>query len=217
MRGLYNLFRMEMNSGTILGYFLQAVPITILVGVVYIVWRLVFLKRERRRVPWFPELMRLLFVCYLTGLCSLVILPANFWLHVFDGVFFGWWENLGGFFRLGEVNLVPSLVRCLSGELILGSWVKEMLVGNVAMFLPFGFFLPLSTERLSGKRALVAAALVPVAVELLQLTVGRSFDVDDLICNFLGIAIGYGIGAAAKRTIFSGFYRPRAEGAGLDA
>lgn len=212
MLGLYNLFRMEMNSGTILGYFLQAVPITILVGVVYIVWRLVFLKRERRRVPWFPELMRLLFVCYLTGLCSLVILPANFWLHVFDGVFFGWWENLGGFFRLGEVNLVPSLVRCLSGELILGSWVKEMLVGNVAMFLPFGFFLPLSTERLSGKRALVAAALVPVAVELLQLTVGRSFDVDDLICNFLGIAIGYGIGAAAKRTIFSGFYRPRAEG-----
>lgn len=212
MLGLYNLFRMEMNSGTILGYFLQAVPITILVGVVYIVWRLVFLKRERRRVPWFPELMRLLFVCYLTGLCSLVILPANFWLHVFDGVFFGWWENLGGFFRLGEVNLVPSLVRCLSGELILGSWVKEMLVGNVAMFLPFGFFLPLSTERLSGKRALAAAALVPVAVELLQLTVGRSFDVDDLICNFLGIAIGYGIGAAAKRTIFSGFYRPRAEG-----
>ena len=29
---IYNSFRMEMNSGTILGYFLQAIPITIVVG-----------------------------------------------------------------------------------------------------------------------------------------------------------------------------------------
>lgn len=195
---VYQLFRMEMNSGTILGYFLQAVPIAALAGIVYIVLRLMFLKRENRRIAWFPEIMRLLFVCYLTGLCSLVVLPANFWLHVFDGIFFGWWENLGGFFRLGEVNLVPTMVKCLTGELTLGSWMKEMLVGNVAMFLPFGLFLPIVTEGLSRKQALAAAVIVPLVVELFQLIVGRSFDVDDLICNFLGIAAGCLIAGAAK-------------------
>lgn len=41
---IYNSFRMEMNSGTIWGYFLQAVPITIVVGIVYTVFRLGFLK-----------------------------------------------------------------------------------------------------------------------------------------------------------------------------
>ena len=74
---IYNFFRMEMNSGSILGYFLEAVPITIVVGIVYLILRLVFLKREKRSVIWVSETMRLLFVCYLTGLCSLVILPAK--------------------------------------------------------------------------------------------------------------------------------------------
>ena len=45
---IYNLFRMEMNSGTILGYFLQAVPITIAVGIVYLILRLRFLTGNSR-------------------------------------------------------------------------------------------------------------------------------------------------------------------------
>ena len=34
------------------------------------------------------------------------------------------------------------------------------------------------------------AVLTPVCVEVLQLVFGRSFDVDDLICNFIGILAG---------------------------
>lgn len=191
MPNILNELRMEMNSGTILGYFLQAVPITILVGIVYAILRLLFLKRKKRHIEWLPEVMRLLFVCYLTGLCSLVILPANFWLHFFDGILFGWWEYMGDFFRLGEINLIPTILKCLIGEYTFGSWVKEMLVGNIAMFMPLGFFLPFVTEKLNRKNALAIAAIVPLIVELLQLIVGRSFDIDDLICNFLGILIGF--------------------------
>ena len=61
---IYNSFRMEMNSGTILGYFLQAIPITIVVGILYAVCRLVFLKRRNGKIAWMSETMRLLFVCY---------------------------------------------------------------------------------------------------------------------------------------------------------
>ena len=196
---VYNSFRMEMNAGTMLGYFLQAVPITVVAGIVYIIFRIVFLKRKKCHIAWLSELMRLLFVCYLTGLCSLVILPANFWLHFFDGIFFGWWEYMEGFFRLGEVNLIPTAVKYVSGEFILGSWVKGMIVGNIVMFLPLGFFLPFITEKRSRKSVFAIAIIVPIIVELLQLIVGRSFDVDDLICNFLGILIGFFIADGIKK------------------
>ena len=198
---IYNFFRMEMNSGSILGYFLEAVPITIVVGIVYLILRLVFLKREKRSVIWASETMRLLFVCYLTGLCSLVILPANFWLHVYDGIFFGWWEYMGTFFKFGEINLIPTIVKCLIGEFSLGSWVKEMLIGNIVMFLPFGFFLPFVVEGLNRRNAFMISLVVPLVVEFLQLFVGRSFDIDDLICNFLGIIIGFIIAGMIRKGI----------------
>ena len=198
---IYNSFRMEMNSGTILGYFLQAVPITIVVGILYAVCRLVFLKQRNSNIAWMSETMRLLFVCYLTGLCSLVILPVGFWRDVLDGIFFGWWEEMGPFFRLGEISLTPTFVKCLSGEYSLGSWVKEMIIGNVLMFIPFGFFLPFVTEKLNSKNIFAIAVVVPIVVELFQLVLGRSFDIDDLICNFLGIVIGSLIASGIRRIL----------------
>lgn len=132
----------------------------------------------------------MLFVCYLTGLVSLVVLPANFWLCIYDGVFFGWWDGLRERFHIGDVNLVPSVIKCLAGELSLGSWVKTMLVYNILMFVPFGFFLPLTTRIKSFRKMIWVAVLTPVCVEVLQFVFGRSFDVDDLICNFIGILAG---------------------------
>ena len=52
------------------------------------------------------------------------------------------------------------------------------------------FFLPLITELKSRKRIVLAAIIVPICFEVAQLFFGRSFDVDDLICNFIGIIIG---------------------------
>ena len=196
---MFEKLRMIMNSGSILGYFLQALPIALLAGAVYLVVRLCHLKGKKERVRWGAEILRVLFVCYLTGLVSLVILPANFWLWVYDGLFFGWWDQVGPLFRLGDVNLVPSVVKCLKGELSLGSWVKTMLVGNVAMFVPLGFFLPLVTRVRSRGKVLLTAAAVPLCCEILQLLFGRSFDVDDLICNFAGIVIGAAIGSVVLK------------------
>lgn len=179
-----------MNSGSVMGYFLQALPVAIFVGILYIVIRTVFLKKQNRQIQGLSEVLRVLFVCYLTGLVSLVVLPANFWLCFYDGVFFGWWDGLRERFHIGDVNLVPSVIKCLAGELALGSWVKTMLVYNILMFVPFGFFLPLTTKIKSFRKMIWVAAAMPVCVEVLQLVFGRSFDVDDLICNFIGIFAG---------------------------
>ncbi len=195
---MFNWLRSIMNSGSVLGYFFQAVPITCIVGIIYVIICVVIVKRNKLKIEWLKEIMKLLFTCYLTGLISLVILPANFWLDFFDGVFLGWWDEMLPIFSFGGFNLVPSLIKALSGELTIGSWVKTMLIGNIAMFLPLGFFLPFVTERVNRKNIFVVSIAVPFIVELLQMIFGRSFDVDDLICNFIGIVAGFFIGFAIK-------------------
>ena len=162
--------------------------------------RVAIIKRNHLKVEWLKEIIRLLFSCYLTGLISLVVLPANFWLSFFDGIFLGWWDKMLPIFSFGEFNLVPSFIKALSGELTIGSWVKTMLIGNIAMFLPMGFFLPFVTEKINRKSIFIAATTVPFIIELLQMVFGRSFDIDDLICNFIGIAVGFFIGFAIKNT-----------------
>ncbi len=67
------------------------------------------------------------------------------------------------------------------------------LVGNIVAFLPFGFFLPILYPRCrSFLRTVFFSFECSLVVETIQLVskVG-SFDVDDMILNTAGAAIGY--------------------------
>lgn len=69
------------------------------------------------------------------------------------------------------------------------------LFGNVIMFIPLGFLLPKVFPKLRRfwKVMLVTAGII-ILVELAQLfTLMGSCDVDDLILNVPGAALGYGI------------------------
>ena len=67
------------------------------------------------------------------------------------------------------------------------------LAGNVILFLPLGIFLPMLFVRLrTFWRFALAALLAILSVEALQLFTGLgALDVDDLILNLMGIALGY--------------------------
>ena len=69
------------------------------------------------------------------------------------------------------------------------------LFGNVIMFIPLGFYLPLVFGKLRKLwRTLLTTALIITLVEILQLfTLMGSCDVDDLILNLLGAAMGYAL------------------------
>ena len=195
---MFDAIYQMMQSGSTLGSFLRVVPITLLVGVGYAVYRWVKIKRQRLTVSWFSELMRWLFVCYLTGLVNLVLVPGNLWGSIWYSLRTGAAEIEFDQPFSGGFNLVPTLVKCLLGELTLGSWVKEMLVGNLLMFLPMGFFLPFVSERVDRRNIWKLAVLIPVVIEVIQLMIGRSFDVDDLLLNFAGIVIGYFVAVGVK-------------------
>ena len=187
---MFGKIRGLMGSGSVLGYFLQVLPIACLAGICFLAIRICILKKRGARVSPLTELLRCIFVCYLTGLVSLVILPANFWLFVYDGIFLGWWYGLEGIFRIGNISLVPSIIKWLRGGISIGRWGLTMLIGNVLMFIPLGFFIPLITGIKSRKKMILLAAAIPLFCESVQIFSGRNFDVDDLICNFIGIVIG---------------------------
>lgn len=196
MRKIYSI----MNSGSVFSLFLQVVPITLLVGVVYAIYRCIRIRKQERTVCWGKEIMRWLFACYLTGLVNLILVPANLWMYIWATICVGYSHSEIAFFS-GEFNLVPTVFKLMTGELTIGRWVLKMLVYNFLMFVPFGFFLPFVSEKVNNRNIWKIAVLVPVAAEVIQPIVGRSFDVDDLILNFAGIVVGYFIAQMFLRVL----------------
>ena len=69
------------------------------------------------------------------------------------------------------------------------------LIGNTAMFIPTGIMTPLIyKKRNSFGKTVLTGFLMSLTIEIIQLPFAvRASDVDDLILNTLGCAIGYGI------------------------
>ena len=120
----------------------------------------------------FHEVGLVLFALYLCAVLSLTFLP----------------------FRLdpaaGSYAFDSTLLAIVQGEYTAGNWVLAMMLGNILMLVPFGFLAPLLWERLRGLRVLPVGLGLILAIELLQPLTGRSFDVDDILLNFLGVLVG---------------------------
>lgn len=124
----------------------------------------------------------LLFWLFCGGMAVLTLTPGWFdWLPLLRGLK----PDHGPFFSLGSWNLHPG--RAFSG----GLWQSYMLLGNIVMFVPFGFFAALLWRGYAWKRALLTGVCITGFVECWQLCVGRAFDIDDIILNTLGVFCGY--------------------------
>ena len=71
--------------------------------------------------------------------------------------------------------------------------VFSNIFGNVIGFLPFGFILPVICRRMNnGFLICISGFILSLTVEVIQLvTKVGCFDVDDMILNTLGAALGY--------------------------
>ncbi len=93
-------------------------------------------------------------------------------------------------------NLRPfhEIRRCFENIDTVGyRYVIVNILGNIVAFMPFGFLLPLVSERktLAGK-ATFATFLLSLSAEVLQLLSRTgAFDVDDLVLNTIGGFFGY--------------------------
>ena len=99
-------------------------------------------------------------------------------------------------------NLIPfNGIRIFAENLLGGDpyWSRHAvinLVGNVVMFVPAGFLLPRISGRLNTVWRVLAVCLAAlVCAEVLQLiSLLGSFDIDDIILNMAGAALGAPLG-----------------------
>lgn len=145
-------------------------------------WLLIHLGRLRRRSTA-HEVGIAALTLYTAIVLSLTFLPVN--------------PGFGGF----EFSSV--LLQILRGEYTAGAWVYTMLLGNVLLFLPLGFLLPLLWSWFRWFRVLAVGLTCSLCIEFLQPFAGRSFDIDDVVLNFLGIAAGLLL-SAVPRALFPG-------------
>lgn len=75
------------------------------------------------------------------------------------------------------------------------------IIGNIFLFFPFGILVPTAFGRLRRFGAFIATfALTIAAIELLQLFLALgSLDIDDLLLNCTGAAVGFLVYRAASR------------------
>ena len=94
--------------------------------------------------------------------------------------------------RVYRYNLIPFLE-------IRRFWIYREQLGVIG-FIPYGFILPVIAHKCrSGFFIILSGFSLSLVVEVVQLvTKVGCFDVDDLILNTLGAAIGYGMFAVCN-------------------
>lgn len=172
--------------GTYPGYFLQALPFALIVGVVYGIIR----HHKNADLSKGKRIWSVLFVCYLTGLICLVL--------ALDVMGIIWYRLLyhmpsGRVIRMfaWDYNFVPDFFTHINSEMI----------ANVLVYLPFGILYPLSKQEVTWKKTMLVGFLCIVGIEVLQPVFGRAFDVNDICLNMIGVTISSLLFFMCKRIV----------------
>ena len=59
------------------------------------------------------------------------------------------------------------------------------------MFLPFGFFISYYLKADRVNLPILLTLVASISIEVVQMSIGRVFDVDDLLLNLVGGILGY--------------------------
>lgn len=131
---------------------------------VFVILYILFWKK--RQIPGWLLGVRYLFLLYL--ICVLRI------TRVISA--YGWHP------QFGQWNLIPFQ-----------DGITRQTLANILIFFPFGIFLPLSLpkKKWNWGKIVFCGFLFSVSIELIQLFfVGRLADIDDVITNTIGAALG---------------------------
>lgn len=154
------------------GFFLQALPIALIAGIIYATLQI---RRGRQRSTG-RIILSSLFVCYITGLLCLTLLNSI----IGDIYYFLFYHAPSGrshHWLTFEYDLIPDFFHNFGAENL----------GNIVMFLPFGILYPLFRQGSTWKRTLIDGFVITLGIELLQPIFGRSFDINDIILNSVGV------------------------------
>ena len=143
---------------------------TLMISLVIIVsLRISYIVKRKEKFILYKELFSLLFVLYI--LCLFQVVTAQD-INILEGN-----------------NFIPfsEIFRYQLGS----KYFIKNIIGNVIMFMPYGFFVGKYASMKNVKLTVFLLLLASVSIEVTQLVIGRVFDVDDIILNVFGGLLGY--------------------------
>lgn len=154
-------------------------------------------KKVQRNSPW----ATFLFLCYAALMIYLLFIRGRgaseglpYWEQIRKNCNFVPWHTVGNYW---DVLTRPEYYTQKWGNGALYARQAEIavvnIIGNVAVFLPLGVFLPTVWYGLQKMwKAIPMGFLMILGIETVQLlTLRGRFDVDDISLNVIGIATGY--------------------------
>lgn len=171
-----------------------------------ITFLLLYLIR-RKRLRGKQELCGLFLIAWIVAVFSVTLFPeVNLEIDAFT-----YMPSLQIRFRdaeLSMLNIVPfkSILAAFTGggqevsarDQLLSALIN--LAGNVFLFVPLGFLVPLTAQKRSRFGVTVGvAAVLSAGIETVQYFIGRSADIDDLLLNVFGAVVGFGLYAILRK------------------
>ena len=144
-------------------------PMIVLTCVVLISLRIAYLIKNKQKLVFHQDLTMLLFIVYI--LCLFQIVTT---------------QDVSGEHGI-NITLFKELTRYKFGSRLF----YRNIIGNIALFLPFGFFTSYYLKLDRKRFVLLLTIVVSFVIEFIQLKIGRAFDIDDVILNVIGGFLGY--------------------------
>lgn len=144
-------------------------PMIVISIVIIVSLRLSYLLKNKEKIVLYREIMMLVFIIYILCLFQVVTFQ--------DDV--SWASN----------NFIP-FKEIMRYKITNRLFIKNVL-GNMIMFLPFGFFTSLYLKSEKITLPLLLTLIASLSIEIVQMIIGRVFDVDDIMLNLIGGVLGY--------------------------
>lgn len=156
-------------SSTIQGIINATLPMVLITIVVAVLLRLTYLIKNKMHITLYKELIMLAFIIYILCLFQVVTIQ--------DTV--SWSSN----------NFIPfkEILRYHFGSHLF----MRNVIGNVLLFVPFGYFISYILKSEKVYLPLLITFITSLTIEFVQLSIGRVFDVDDVMLNLLGGGLGF--------------------------
>ena len=143
-------------------------PIVLITVISLVSLRITYLIKNKSKFILYEELLSLIFVIYL----------LMFFQVVTHQDVISYCNNFIPFKEVTRYTIGSNLFY-------------KNVVGNILLFMPYGFFSSYYL-RLDKKRlAFLLIFVVSLAIECVQLLIGRCFDVDDILLNLIGGMVGF--------------------------
>lgn len=137
------------------------------------------IKLKNLKINIFHEIGIIIFILFLIGLISQTVKPDF---------------NIAS--KNSDINLIPFKVfKQTYHTIFVDHYLDYFLinfVGNIIIFMPIGFFVPLLwTKKHIMLKTVFLGFAISLLIEISQLFLPRRTDIDDLWLNTLGTLIGY--------------------------